>query len=195
MNIRSYIVLPLITAFAAISGCSTSALAVREDYLAPAPVRSGVFAPSAAQRKDCYVHLMKLGDSRVDPTILGAVGGRSVRSPGPDWIKNMLYNGLRDKGVTLSFAPAAADANAQVLAEARLVTAWVGSTATSMNGTVVIAIRDRKDAEERIFRGAVTTVNWANGDGEIQSLVDQAFERMLLKLSSDLRGRCKGISG
>jgi hypothetical protein len=78
-----------------------------------------------------------------------------------------------------------------VIAGARLVTAWVSTTSTSMNGTVVIAVRQHDGDEETIYRGAATVMNWASGEGEIQSLMDRAFEQMLVKLSADLKGRCE----
>jgi len=202
------VVLLAVTAWAVMTGCASSPVTVRQTYVAPAPVASAaseirrsdrkrISAADATPKESCSVQVTALGDSRSDPTFLGMVAGRAVRSPGQgaDWIGSMLTSGLKQKGVTLSLPPAAMATNPLVLAEARLVTAWVGTTATSMNGTVVVAIRHSEGAEEKIYRGAATVLNWASGEGEIQSLMDRAFEQMLTKLGSDLRARCEGGPG
>jgi hypothetical protein len=206
---RRAIALPAIAAYAALTGCASSPVTVRQTYAPPPVLAQGTAsAGSRADRKrasgaaaspkgECSVHVMALADSRSDPTFLGMIGGRPVRSPGQgaDWIGSMLSSGLKEKGVILSVAPAPVAQDPAVVAEARLVTAWVGTTSTSMNGTVVVAIRHREGAEERIYRGAATVMNWASGEGEIQSLLDRAFGQMLVKLSSDLRARCESGSG
>jgi hypothetical protein len=59
----------------------------------------------------------------------------------------------------------------------------------------VVAVRDREGSEEKVYRGATTVLNWASGEGEIQSLLDRAFEQMLVKLSADLEAKCSGEAG
>lgn len=188
----------------ALTGCASSPVTLRDSYAAPATARNKDSDARRSNRKQavadvpkesCSVHVMALQDSRTDPSLLGLVAGRPVRSPGQgaEWISGMLSSGLKEKGVTLSAGP---DATSPVLVtEARLVTAWVGSTSTSMNGTVVIAVRHGEGAEEKIYRGAATVMNWSSGEGEIQSLMDRAFEQMLVKLGADLRDRCEGGTG
>lgn len=194
------------TTLVALVGCASSPVTLRDSYAAPASARNKKSDARRSNSKQvvadaptagCAVHVMALQDSRTDPSLLGVVAGRAVRSPGQgaEWISGMLSSGLKEKGVTLSGAPAAGATKPVVVAEARLVTAWVGSVATSMNGTVVVAVRHGEGAEEKIYRGAATVMNWSSGEGEIQSLMDRAFEQMLVKLGADLRERCEhGVS-
>lgn len=189
----------------ALAGCASSPVTLRETY-APASARSK--SPDtqrsgrkqvavAAPKEGCSVRVMAFQDSRTDPSFLGVVGGRPVRSPGQgaDWISGMLSSGLKEKGVVLSAVPGAHEERAVLVTEARLVTAWVSSTSTSMNGTVVVAFRHGEGAEEKIYRGAATVMNWSSGEGEIQSLMDRAFEEMLVKLGADLREMCEDGMG
>jgi hypothetical protein len=180
----------------ALHGCATAPVTVRQSYAPPSTTtRNGaVSKPKAAATVTCAAHVLSLKDSRTDPTFLGVVAGRSVRSPGEgaEWIGNMLSSGLQHKGVGMSIAPQSPAEQHVVVAEARLLTAWVASVTTSMNGTVVVAVRHNEtDAEEKIYRGSSTVMNWASGEGEIQGLLDRAFEQMLVKLSADLQARCK----
>jgi hypothetical protein len=190
------------TTLVALTGCASSPVTLRETYAAPASAQSKDSGNRRSNRKHiaqdalkdgCSVRVMALQDSRTDPSLLGVVAGRPVHSPGQgaEWISGMLSGGLKEKGVTLSAEPGADATSSVLVTEARLVTAWVGSTATSMNGTVVIAVRHGAAAEEKIYRGAATVVNWSSGEGEIQSLMDRAFEQMLVKLGADLRDRCE----
>jgi hypothetical protein len=180
----------------ALQGCATSPVTVRSSYAPPpAPTnRNGTVSKArAAEAVSCTAHVLVMKDSRSDPTFLGVVAGRSVRSPGQgvEWIGAMLSSGLRHKGIALSVAPEAPADRSVVVAEARLLTAWVASVTTSMNGTVVVAVRhDANDPEEKIYRGSSTVMNWASGEGEIQGLLDRAFDQMLIKLSTDLKARC-----
>lgn len=189
----------------ALVGCASSPVTLRDSYAAPASARNKSSDARRSKSKQvvaeaptgCSVHVMALQDSRTDPSLLGVVAGRAVRSPGQgaEWIGGMLSSGLKEKGVTLSDAPGAGATKPVVVTEARLVTAWVGSVTTSMNGTVVVAVRHGEGAEEKIYRGAATVMNWSSGEGEIQSLMDRAFEQMLVKLGADLRDRCQqGVS-
>jgi hypothetical protein len=193
VSVRGSFALSAIGTLVALSGCATSPVTLRQSYVAP-PSRTPerTLAATAVPKSDCAIHVIALEDSRSDPAFLGVIAGRPVHSPGQgaDWIGGMLTSGLEAKGVSLSRGPADAVANRVVMAGARLVTAWVNTTSTSMNGTVVVAVRDREGGEEAIYRGAATVMNWASGEGEIQSLMDRAFEQMLVKLSSDLKARC-----
>ena len=189
------------TTLAALYGCASSPVTLRDSYAAPASAqKKGSDArrsnrkqvAASAPKESCAVRVMAFQDSRTDPSLLGMVAGRAVRSPGQgaEWISGMLSSGLKEKGVTLSAEPGADGTSPVLVTEARLVTAWVGSVTTSMNGTVVVAIRHSEGAEEKIYRGAATVMNWSSGEGEIQSLMDRAFEQMLVKLGADLRDRC-----
>lgn len=200
MKIRSLCVAAV--AAATLISCATSPVTVRQSYVAPASTRSTSTTRSASKKAvadaaSCPVHVLELKDNRSDPTFLGTVAGRPVRSPGEGatWIGDMLSTGLQQNGVALSIAPDSPPEQHIVITEARLITAWVASLSTSMNGTVVIALRHGDgSAEEKIYRGSSTVLNWASGEGEIQGLLDAAFSQMLAKLGTDLRARCQSKS-
>jgi hypothetical protein len=175
--------------FVLLTGCATSPVVVRADLAAPAA--GSMRKPPAP---GCRVHMSALSDSRSDPTILGTIGPRPVVSPGQgaDWIANRLSAGLEPRGIAITFAPETPPENAVTIAEGRLVTAWVASLSTSMNGTVVFGLSARADAPEKFYRGNDTAMNWAGGEGEINRLVDRSFDEMLEKLGADLRALCRG---
>jgi len=176
-------------ACALLAGCATSPVVVRADLAAPRSEPS-----RQTHTLTCRVHLGALSDSRTDPSILGTIGPRPVVSPGQGagWIASRLASGLEARGISITFAPAAPPDGSLTLAEGRLVTAWVASLSTSMNGTVVFGVRARADESEKFYRGNDTAMNWAGGQGEINRLVDRSFDEMLEKLGADLRAMCRG---
>jgi hypothetical protein len=172
---------------AMLCGCSTAPITVRASHVPPTARTTTATTPAK-----CTVHFASLKDARVDPAYLGHINGRAVSSPGhgTEWIGSLLASGLQQKGIAASFEPAVAPDPRVTIAEARLVTAWVASVLTSMNGSAVLAVRQNPGGEEKIYRGSSTTVNWANGDAEIQRLLDVAVEQMLTKLATDIKARC-----
>lgn len=177
-------------ALMALAGCATEPIVVRGSHVAQ-DTHSRPSVRPAIEPPRCVVHIRSLSDSRSDPAFLGTVAGRAVLSPGQgaEWIATKLTTGLERHRVRVTFEPPTG-LRWISLAEARLISAWVASLSTSMNGTVVLAVRAEAGADETIYRGADTAMNWASGEGEINRLMDRSFDEMLAKLAVDLRELC-----
>lgn len=195
----------VLTVVALLGACTRSTMTIRYQFVAPAQYpsassaeaehRSGPDRKVAHDTTACEMRVLKLVDARTDPNVLGSVAGRSVRSPGEgtNWISEMLRTGLAQQGVGYSLSPAGASVNPAVEAEVKLVTAWVSSLSISKSSSFVLAVTfgpGSEHSEEKIYRGSYTAVNWASGEGEIQLMVDGAFQDLLRKLSADIKLRC-----
>jgi hypothetical protein len=179
-------------------GCASSPVTLRETYKPAAPVKHSKAGTRRIARLDtvpCVVHLAVVTDHRTDPSLLGNVAGRSILSPGqgPQWITGLLTAGLAHNGVEVSTAVPDAASKHVLITEARLLKAWVASLSTSMNGSIVIGVRQADSGEEKIYRGASTSLNWASGEGEVQALFDEAVEQLMTTLSTDLRSQCASM--
>lgn len=195
MKTRTFAGLLVAVAIAFMAGC-TSPLTLRDTYKAPGSIKhSNARKHPIAATTQCVVHLAVVTDHRTDPSLLGIVAGRSVSSPGqgPQWIAGLLSAGLAHHGVHVSEALPDATSKHVVVEEVRLLKAWVASVSTSMNSSIVVGVSQLDGAEERIYRGARTSLNWANGDGEIQALFDSAVEELVIKLSADLTSQCASM--
>ncbi len=156
----------------------------------------GLSEPIAAT---CAVTVSAMTDGRRDPVTAGNVNGRSVRSPADvqAWMRSVV-NGLPRRGVAARFesapkdaAGAAAQPAGTVTFELRLV--WANAAASVLTANVVMAVGTTGPDGQvayKTYRGTQVNMNWANGGGEIQKLVDQAFGKALDQIAVDLRSHC-----
>lgn len=156
----------------------------------------GLSEPIAAT---CAVTVSAMTDGRRDPVTAGNVNGRAVRSPADvqAWMRSVV-NGLPRRGVAARFestpkdaAGATAKSAGTVSFDLRLV--WANAAASVLTANVVMAvgtIGPDGQVAYKTYRGTQVNMNWANGRGEIQKLVDQAFGKALDQIAVDLRSQC-----
>jgi hypothetical protein len=147
----------------------------------------------AVARATCTLRVVKIIDDRMDPTVLGIVGGRTVKGP-PDpqaWLHSVI-EGLRNTGIAVEFGDAETT-SADLSAKAELKTAWVSSAATAKIASVVLNLqyfRSGSMIKSADYRGSISTPNWGSGQQEIQSMIDRAFDQALSQAASDTLAAC-----
>lgn len=147
----------------------------------------------AVARVSCTLHVVKVTDDRMDPSVLGNVGGRTVKGP-PDpqaWLHSVI-GGLRNTGIAVEFGDSET-ASADLSAKAELKTAWVSSAATAKIASVVLNLQYFRSGEmikSADYRGSISTPNWSSGQQEIQSMIDRAFDQALSQAAADTLAAC-----
>jgi hypothetical protein len=130
----------------------------------------------------------------MDPTVLGRVAGRTVRSPADAqvWLRAVI-NRLAEQGIVVDFSATDAALASTIDADARLKSAWVDSAATAKLASVVLNVQysyrgtSIKTAD---YRGSVSAVNWNSTTDEVQGMVDDALAQVLTQLATDFRVIC-----
>jgi hypothetical protein len=170
--------------------CAQTPITAAPTYAPPAGSQG---AAPAATAIPCTLHVLKINDDRMDPSTLGVVAGRTVHAP-PDtqaWMRSGV-SALAKDGVHVEFGETAPAPNL-IDAVVVLRTAWVSSAVTSKMASVVLHI-DYEHAGQPLksndYRGNTTSVNWASTDGEIQSLLQDVFGKVLVQVSADFRNLC-----
>jgi len=162
------------------TGCTTAPMqmALAEPAVArvrkPAATRVPVvFAPFVDQRPE------------FQRASSGSVGGREVRAKDvASWINRSLQN-LSGR----QFQPGQAGDPAAWHIIPRLRQFYASDLRVSKSANIVIELEIRPPAGEpltRIYRGRITSVNWWNASGEVESAVTDAFQDCLKRLAADL---------
>lgn len=152
-----------------------------------------VAARNTAARTTCTLRVVQVIDDRMDPSVLGNVGGRTVKGP-PDaqaWLHSVI-GGLRNTGIEVEFGDAEAT-SAALSAKAELKTAWVSSAATAKIASVVLNLQYFRSGtliKSADYRGSISTPNWSSGQYEIQSMIDRALEQALSQAAADTLAAC-----
>ena len=147
----------------------------------------------AVARVSCTLRVVMVTDDRMDPSVLGNVGGRTVKGP-PDpqaWLHSVI-GGLRNTGIEVEFGDTET-ASAGLSAKAELKTAWVSSAATAKIASVVLNLQYFRSGvmiKSADYRGSVSTPNWSNSQQEIQSMIDRAFDQALAQAAADTLAAC-----
>jgi outer membrane lipoprotein SlyB len=159
---------------------------------------STAYTPHVAMTKavahvSCTLRVVDIVDDRMDPTVLGSVGGRTVKGPSDPqaWLHSVI-GGLRSTGIAVEFGDAET-ASAGLSAKAELKTAWVSSAATAKIASVVLNLqyfRSGSMIKSADYRGSISTPNWGSGQQEIQSMIDQAFDQALAQAAVDTLAAC-----
>jgi hypothetical protein len=142
----------------------------------------------------CTLRIGQILDDRMDPTVLGQVGGRTVRSPADTqvWLRAVISR-LAGQGIVVEFAGERDAQSTAIYADAKLKSVWVDSAATAKLASVVLNMQysyrgtSIKTAD---YRGSVSTVNWNNTNNEVQGMVDDALAQVLMQLANDFRTLC-----
>jgi hypothetical protein len=159
---------------------------------------STAYTPRVAMGKSvahasCTLRVVDVIDDRMDPTVLGNVGGRNVKGPSDPqaWLHSVI-GGLRSNGIAVEFAEAETT-SADLSAKGELKTAWVSSAATAKIASVVLNLqyfRSGSMIKSADYRGSISTPNWGSGQQEIQSMIDRAFDQALSQAAADTLALC-----
>jgi hypothetical protein len=153
--------------------------------------------PNAVAHVSCTLRVVGVIDDRMDPTILGIVGGRTVKGP-PDpqaWLHSVI-GGLSSSGIAVDFGDPHTT-SAGLSAKAELKTAWVSSVTTAKIASVVLNLqyfRAGSMIKSADYRGSISTPNWGSSEHEIQSMIDRAFDQALSQAAADTLSACSAAA-
>ena len=171
------------------------AVELSQTYAAPPKALEATSVrPAAKPAATCLVRLAEVVDLRTDPRSMGVAYNRDIHSQdAAAWIRSGLQSLAPVPGVRF-IDQDQADGSELVL-KVELIKAYVMTITTQNAANVVIRIHySQGPAAEPVYRGAVTRVDWANGDDEIQSALNQALTQLLPKVQSDIRQHCLAVS-
>lgn len=165
---------------ALLAGCTTAPMQMAFSEPAAASVKKPaavrvpvVFAPFVDQRPD------------FQRESAGNVGGRAVEAKAvASWVNRSLQN-LSGQ----HFQPGQTDDPAAWHITPRLRQFYASSLSVSKNANIVIELEIRPPTGEpvtRIYRGRITSVNWWNASGEVETAVTDAFRDCLKRLAADI---------
>ncbi len=135
----------------------------------------------------------------MDGTVLGQVANRPVRAP-PDaqaWMRSVI-GGLQNWGIPVEFTDSTAEAPGVINTEITLKSAWVASATTAKTANVVLRVEFQQSTtagQGTDYRGHISSVNWNSNDGELQAMVNRAFDEALSQIAADFRTRCVSTGG
>lgn len=140
----------------------------------------------------CTIRLAEVRDVRSDPSAMGSVGTRVVRAAdAAAWVRSGLQSLNRDSRIR-AVDDSGADGLSLTLS-VDLVQAYTMTITTEKSTNVVLRVRyDRRGSPigEQTYRGTDTSLNWTNGDAEIQSSFNAALAQLLLAVDRDILARC-----
>lgn len=179
----------LVAAATLVACANTTPVALSNGYL-----ERGSHVPAASSAA-CTVLVEQITDNRSDPTVLGVVLGRAVKSP-PDakaWLRNVLQ-GLNSRGVAVAFeGDANIPANAAVRLAVELRIAWLTNTSSNKTANIVLHVRGSDSDGHAIddsLRGSRSTIDWSASDDELKKLIDEAFAVALDQLAQKVKSDC-----
>lgn len=140
------------------------------------------------------MRVVEIVDDRTDPSVLGAVAGRTVRAPADmhAWMRSVI-GGLDRSGIAVEFDDQEAAGPSELVAKAELKTAWVSSATTAKTASVVLSLRYFRAGElikAADYRGSISAPNWGSTQDEIQRMIDRAFDQVLSQAAADIRAAC-----
>jgi hypothetical protein len=185
-------------AVALVAGCATSAVTLsdhydREDALRSAGPRStGTPIAAPAMAADCATTLGQISDKRLDPSMVGMVAGRVIKSP------PSMEKWLQSAFGTLQCAAACATSDdgkkpPPLTLEVDLLKAWMSSVNTDIATNLVFKVRFVRAnvvLKENTYRGHDTSGNFASAQDEIQQDFDVSMSHVLDQVHRDLTALC-----
>jgi hypothetical protein len=141
------------------------------------------------------VRLAGVQDMRDDPQAAGTFSERFVHAEdAPAWLRSGLLSISRDTRLDLSdqTPPAAAE----LVIKVDLLKLYMLPINEAKSANVVIRVHyvgRTAQADEQVYRGAFTSLNWTGAGGEARGAFDVALSRVLEDLDRDLAARCTAI--
>jgi hypothetical protein len=153
-----------------------------------------VIAAKTVSAAPCALRVAEIVDERMDPSVLGSVGGRTVKGPKDSqaWLHSVL-SGLGGSGIRVSFNEPDGQGSGDLSAGVELKTAWVSSETTSKVASVVLRFhyfRAGAPLKSAEYRGSIASPNWSSAEGEIQGMIDRAFDKALAQAARDVLAQC-----
>jgi hypothetical protein len=138
----------------------------------------------------CHAYVADVSDLRPDKENMGEAGIRVVHSANAaEWVRAGL-GGLEAGGaITVVGDPAQADVELKV----QILKAYVFTPQTAKAATVVLRVNyagKAAPAGPRTYRGSDTTMDWANGDGEMKAALDRALAQAVGAMRIDISPVC-----
>jgi hypothetical protein len=182
--------LAALTALLAIAGCAAPQPLTLSNSFTPSTRVNSPFPKSTAAV--CTLRIADVKDVRPDSHAMGGLSARQVyHDNSAAWIRSGL-DWLKRDG-RLKFAEGSDPGDLVVSVE--LIKAYIDAiTGTEKSVTIVLRVKySRGDVNlgEEVARGHVDTMNWAYGDGEIQSSFDSALEDALIGADRSILAHCK----
>ena len=178
-------------------GCSIAPVNVADGGYTPLPPRQNQDStnkPMVVRQSTafhCSIYLDKVDDKRADKDDMGSVAGRPVH--GGDmavWLSSGLSS-LQADGYHVDTQPAADDA---IKVHVDLLKAYMRSVYTSISSNIAVRITymrpDGALLGQEIYRGIDTSMNWASGDGEINTDFKLATADLLKNVEPDIDRYC-----
>lgn len=182
-----------------VAGCATSAVTLSDHYdrdaaLPSAGPRSTGGAPIAApaMAADCATTLGQISDKRLDPSMVGMVAGRVIKSP------PSMKKWLQSAFGTLQCAAACATSDdakklPPLTLDVDLLKAWMSSINTDIATNLVFKVRFVRAnvvLKENTYRGRDTSSNFTSAQDEIQQDFDVSMSHVLDQAHHDLTAVC-----
>jgi len=165
-------------AAALLAGCSTSPV---HGVARAAPTGRAAVAAAPASAA-CRFQVAGVEDLRDDRS-LGRVGPRSVEGEDfPDWFKDGL---ARMPGYSMDATP--------VQLHVQVLKAYIHGMSTLKTANLVVRVRvdaPGRPPVTRNYRGVDDSMNWANGEGEMQAAFDRALVDLTQQLQADVAKAC-----
>ncbi len=143
----------------------------------------------------CRVLLAGVQDLRDDPQAAGTFSDRFVHAEdAPAWLRSGLLSISRDKVIDLS-DQTPADA-AELVISVDLLKVYMLTINEAKSANVVIRVHyggQNAQADDQVYRGAFTSVNWTGAAGEARGALDIALSRVLESVDRDLASRCAAL--
>jgi len=138
---------------------------------------SGNKATHAKNKPDVDVVIKSVSDNRVKDATLSDLGGRPMAG---QEVMSWLTDSLDIRGYSLNPDASAEAGNCVVNLELRR--ASLTPTATSKSATIVLGARNVKTGEYHLLRGAKSSLNWMNGNGESNAALSDALDDSLSQI-------------
>lgn len=175
-----------LAAAAALSGCaadSVRGIAPQPAGLAPAGLRPA--ATKAASAPACAFSIAGIEDQRED-TNLGSLGPTVIAGDDfGDWFRGSIESIPGYSGDTRPLS-----------LRIDVIKAYVQGIGTLKNTNIVVRVLAFSDGdllEQKTYRGADGSMNWNNGEGEVQSALGRAMASMTTQIGADVQRWCGSV--
>jgi hypothetical protein len=148
--------------------------------------------PLPAGRAPCRVRLANVQDLRDDPQAAGTFSERFVHAEdAPAWLRSGLLSISRDSRLQLSDQTGAA---ADLEIKVDLLKLYMLTINEAKSANVVVRVhfagQGVGSGDDKVYRGAFTSVNWTGAAGEARGALDTALSKVLEDVDQDLLTRC-----